>query len=119
MPPCVELSGADPVLARHLGRRQISAVALRHDLPLLLHRPTPPTLAPCDDLQSWRTSALTTTRMSALIFSDGLGGGIHRNLASLQALEPQCARVAPLTIELARAAVETRTGWEWAKVVPA
>src|SRR5262245_12005882 len=99
MPPCIELPGADPVLARHLGRRQISAVALRYNLALLLHRPTPPTLAPCDDLQSRRTSALTTNRMSALIFSDDLGVGVHRRLASQQRIEPQCVSAESLTME--------------------
>src|ERR1700760_2129828 len=97
MPPCVELPGTDPVLARHLGRRQTSAVALCHDLALLLHRPTPATLASCDDLQSRPTSALTTSRMSGLIFSDDLGDGIHHRLASQLALEAQCVGVASLT----------------------
>src|ERR1700742_3427764 len=76
MPPRVELSGADPMLARHLGRRQISAIALRYNLALLLHRPSPTTLASGDELQSRQTSALTTSRMSALIVSHDIGDGV-------------------------------------------
>ena len=66
LPPVVQLTGANAVLARHLRRRSAWRQALRRDRLLLLNRPPTPPFAAGDQLDRRHMSALTTTRMSAL-----------------------------------------------------
>ncbi len=65
--PGIKLPRTDRVFARHLARGQFGPEALSHNLALLLQRPTPPALAPRDNLHSDVVCALTICRMSALI----------------------------------------------------
>ena len=66
--PRIQQTTADRVFARHLGRRQLRTQALRHDRPLLLHRPSTPPLA-CENLHTPPHGTLTTYRTDVLRLS--------------------------------------------------
>src|SRR5579863_5487491 len=67
LPPRVQQTTADRVLARHGCRRRSRIQALQNNLALLLGRPNPPALTTRDQLDTRSARALTTYRMSVLI----------------------------------------------------
>ena len=64
--PSVDLARADPVFAGNLCRRQVRAKAFADNRQLLFCRPGSPALSMGENLNTDRTSARTTNRMSAL-----------------------------------------------------
>jgi hypothetical protein len=67
LPPRIQQTTADRVLARHGRRRRSRIQALQDNLALLLGRPNPPALTTRHQLDARSTRALTTYRMSVLI----------------------------------------------------
>jgi hypothetical protein len=91
-----ELDVRQPDAAQRTHRLQ----ALRRNVALLLNRPTPPPLAPRDQLDPLTASAHTISRMSALCFTPRLARLVvhhHGQHASHHHRVPQCGLNAPLT----------------------
>ena len=97
LPPSVELTAADPMLAGDLRRRQIRTEALRNDLVFLLSRPRPSPFAPRDDLYPQVACAPTTGRMSALTDRPNIKRFFHRELAAQPTPAPPYVAAATLT----------------------
>src|SRR5689334_19531052 len=99
MPPSVNLSGADAVLARDLRGCQLRPKALADDLALLFQRPRSSAL-PRQHLHASFTSAHTIGRTSALNVADQIPGNrVHPELGSRQAHQPPEVVAATLTLE--------------------
>src|SRR5439155_21485539 len=99
-PPRIEQATADAVASCHRDWRYPRFQALRRNLALLLDRPTPPPLAPRDQLDPLTTSAHTISRMSALYLSsrfNWFGVRLHGQHASHHHRVPQCGFNKPLT----------------------
>src|SRR3954447_2111381 len=102
MAPRVDLFRADPVLGRHIRRRQLRPKALADDLAFLLQRPRSSPLRPRQNLDPAATTARTTNRTSALYLADQVRGDrVHTELGS---------RHAHRTPEVGPAALTTRRG---------
>src|SRR3954464_6005162 len=86
MAPRIDLSRADPMLPRHVRRRQLRPKALADDLAFLLQRPRSPPLRPRQHLDPTATTARTTNRTSALYLADQIRGDrVHPELGSRHA----------------------------------
>src|SRR5215469_14560065 len=85
------------MLARHLRRRRVRAQALRHNLLLLLDRPTTPPLATRDQLDTRTPYARTISLMSVLSLHRRQQRRVHTTLPSRHNTMPQCVSATSLT----------------------
>ena len=84
--------------ARHIRRCDVGCKAFSDNLTLLLHRPGTSSIRPHQNLNSGRTSALTISRMSALILKNQIRRDpIHAKNGSWNGHPTPDVTAAPLT----------------------